>query len=63
MNTPVMLNIIVFIGLLVLLAQTQKTHWSLSKKVFAGLGLGVVFGLGLHAVYGTSPEVLAESIQ
>ncbi|CAM2925048.1 L-cystine transporter [Acinetobacter celticus] len=63
MNTPVMLNIIVFIGLLVLLAQTQKTHWSLSKKVFAGLGLGVVFGLGLHAVYGTSPEVLAESIR
>ena len=63
MNMPVMLNIAVFIALLILLAQTHKTQWSLSKKVFAGLGLGVAFGLGLHALYSDSPAVLAESMQ
>ncbi len=63
MNTPIMLNIAVFIALLLLLAQMHKTQWSLSKKVFAGLGLGVIFGLGLHAVYSSSPDILKGSIQ
>lgn len=63
MNTPIMLNIAVFIALLLLLAQMHKTQWSLSKKVFAGLGLGVIFGLGLHAVYSSSPDILKDSIQ
>ncbi|HAK13900.1 MAG TPA: L-cystine transporter, partial [Acinetobacter radioresistens] len=52
MNIPLIINIVVFIGLIFLLAQTRKTTWSLSKKVLAGLVLGVIFGLGLHAVYG-----------
>ena len=63
MNMPVVLNIAIFIALLILLAQTHRTQWSLSKKVFAGLGLGVAFGLGLHALYSDSPAVLAESMQ
>ena len=63
MNMPVVLNIAIFIALLILLAQTHRTQWSLSKKVFAGLGLGVAFGLGLHALYSDSPVVLAESMQ
>lgn len=63
MNTPIMLNIAVFIALLLLLAQMHKTQWSLSKKVFAGLGLGVIFGLGLHAIYSSSPDILKDSIQ
>ncbi|HDX8547418.1 TPA: L-cystine transporter, partial [Acinetobacter baumannii] len=45
-----------------LLAQTRKTDWSLSKKVLAGLILGVVFGLGLHLIYGGGHPILAESI-
>ena len=52
----------VFVGLLCLLAQTRKTDWSLSKKVLAGLILGVVFGLGLHLIYGNGHPILAESI-
>ncbi len=46
----------------ILLAQTRKTNWSLSKKVLAGLVLGVVFGLGLHLIYGGGHPILAESI-
>ena len=62
MNIPLIINIVVFIGLIFLLAQIRKTTWSLSKKVLAGLVLGVIFGLGLHAVYGANHPVLAESI-
>ncbi|MGM7340369.1 L-cystine transporter, partial [Acinetobacter baumannii] len=40
----------------------RKTDWSLSKKVLAGLILGVVFGLGLHLIYGGGHPILAESI-
>ncbi|MDM1757488.1 L-cystine transporter [Acinetobacter sp. 256-1] len=63
MNYPLVLNILIFLALIYLLSQTRKTDWSLAKKVFAGLCLGVVFGLALHWVYGAQPEILAESIQ
>ncbi|WP_089604694.1 L-cystine transporter [Acinetobacter piscicola] len=63
MNYPLILNIVIFITLIILLMQTRKTDWSLAKKVFAGLCLGVVFGLGLHLVYGTNTAILDESIQ
>ncbi|HEE6635847.1 TPA: L-cystine transporter [Acinetobacter baumannii] len=62
MNIPLIINIVVFVGLTFLLAQTRKTDWSLSKKVLAGLILGVVFGLGLHLIYGGGHPILAESI-
>lgn len=48
--------------LLLVLAQTRKKNWSLSKKVLSGLVLGVVFGLGLHLVYNTGDQVLNDSI-
>lgn len=62
MNIPLIINIVVFVGLIFLLVQTRKTDWSLSKKVLAGLVLGVVFGLGLHLIYGGGHPILAESI-
>lgn len=63
MNIPLVINVILFIGLLFLLSQTRKTNWSLAKKVLAGLCLGIVFGLLLHGFYGTNSSVLQESIQ
>lgn len=62
MSMPLIINIIVFVVLLLVLAQTRKTNWSLSKKVLSGLVLGVVFGLGLHLVYNTGDQVLNDSI-
>ncbi|TCM67750.1 hypothetical protein EC844_10744 [Acinetobacter calcoaceticus] len=62
MSISLILNIAIFILLIILLMQTRKTDWSLAKKVFAGLSLGIVFGLGLHLFYGEGSAVLKESI-
>ncbi|EEQ16487.1 Sodium/dicarboxylate symporter [Yersinia frederiksenii ATCC 33641] len=57
-----MINVLVFVALLLLLAQTRHKQWSLAKKVLIGLGLGVLFGLGLQWIYGADNPVLKESI-
>ncbi|RWR03485.1 L-cystine transporter tcyP [[Pantoea] beijingensis] len=62
MNIPLILNIVAFIALILLLAKTGQTQWSLSKKVLAGLVMGVAFGLVLQLVYGEDAPVLQESI-
>ncbi|MDN4606350.1 L-cystine transporter [Sporosarcina highlanderae] len=35
---------------------------SFSKRVFTGLGLGILFGFILHIAYGADSEILAESV-
>ncbi|TGU91451.1 cation:dicarboxylase symporter family transporter, partial [Mesorhizobium sp. M00.F.Ca.ET.186.01.1.1] len=40
----------------------QKKHISFSKRVFVGLGLGIVFGLVLQFVYGVKSDILKDSI-
>ncbi|SQI40969.1 Transporter of cystine tcyP [Leminorella richardii] len=62
MNIPLIINVLVFAVLLILLAQTRRTQWSLAKKVLLGLVIGVLFGLGLQFVYGVDSPVLKESI-
>ncbi|WP_153785503.1 L-cystine transporter [Pseudomonas sp. EMN2] len=62
MNLPLSLNLLAFLALLLGLAQTRRTDWSLAKKVLLGLALGVVFGLVLHTVYGAGHPVLKATI-
>ncbi|KQQ59334.1 L-cystine transporter tcyP [Pseudomonas sp. Leaf129] len=62
MNLPLLLNLLIFAALLLGLAQTRRTDWSLAKKVLLGLGLGVLFGIGLHTVYGAGHPVLKSTI-
>jgi uncharacterized protein len=40
----------------------QKKHVSFSKRVFAGLGLGLIFGYIIHLIYGTEHDVTVGSI-
>lgn len=49
--------------LLFILYYMQKKHVSFSKRVFTGLGLGIVFGFLLQWVYGLGTESLTTSIQ
>ncbi len=62
MNLPLLLNLLIFAALLLGLAQTRRTDWSLAKKVLLGLALGVLFGIGLHTVYGAGHPVLKSTI-
>lgn len=40
MNLPLILNLLVFLALLLGLAQTRRSNWSLAKKVLLALGAG-----------------------
>ena len=54
----VIINILVLLALIGLLIWMQKKHFSFTKRVFAGLGLGILLGVVLQAVYGAESEVL-----
>lgn len=62
MNLPLSLNLLAFLALLLGLAHTRRTDWSLAKKVLLGLVLGVVFGVALHTFYGAGHPVLQATI-
>ncbi|TXG01560.1 L-cystine transporter [Massilia arenae] len=60
MTLPVLLNLALALAICALLYGMQARHASFTKRVFAGLGLGVVLGAGLQAVYGAgSSEIVA----
>jgi uncharacterized protein len=58
----IIINIIVLLLLIVGLGVMQKKHVSFSKRVFAGLGIGIVFGLLIHLIYGTTSSVTTNTI-
>jgi uncharacterized protein len=58
----VLLNIAIMLILLGVLYYMQKKHVSFSKRVFSGLGLGILFGLVLQYGYGADSEVSAKSV-
>ncbi|MEF2966370.1 L-cystine transporter [Paenibacillus sp. M1] len=57
----VIINVAVMLVLLGLLVWMQKKHISFTKRVFTGLGLGVVFGVILQLIYQADSEVLSKS--
>jgi uncharacterized protein len=63
MNTwLVVVNVAVLLVLVGVLFYMQRRHVSFSNRVFAGLGLGILFGLALNLIYGTESGVLADSV-
>ncbi|WP_010531527.1 L-cystine transporter [Lentibacillus jeotgali] len=57
----VFLNVAVLVALVGLLIRMQVKHYSFSKRVFTGLGLGIVLGAVLQAIYGTGSEVMTQT--
>ncbi|RIW32717.1 L-cystine transporter [Bacillus salacetis] len=55
-------NIAAFLIIAGILFYMQKKHLSFSKRVFAALGLGIVFGFALQWLYSPGDETLAQSI-
>ncbi|RNF27980.1 sodium:dicarboxylate symporter [Massilia aurea] len=61
MTFPVLLNLALALAICALLYGMQARHASFTKRVFAGLGLGVVLGAGLQAVYGAGSSAIVET--
>ena len=60
MTLPVLLNLAIALAVCVFLYRLQANHVSFTKRVFAGLGLGVVLGAALQVMYGVGePEIKA----
>ncbi|MET3195586.1 L-cystine transporter [Bacillus sp. OAE603] len=63
MNTfYIILNVAVLLLLMFGLYLLQKKNVSFSKRVFIGLGLGLIFGYIIHLIYGTDHEVTVGTI-
>jgi uncharacterized protein len=59
MDLMVVLNIVILLALIGLLVYMQRKHVSFSKRVFTGLGLGVLLGAALQWIYGSGSEIVA----
>ena len=59
MNFPLILNLAIALAVCALIYRMQAAHASFTKRVFTGLGLGIVLGAALQAVYGAGSPVIA----
>lgn len=57
----IIVNVAVLVALIGLLIRMQQKHYSFTKRVFTGLGLGIVLGAALQAIYGTGSEVMTQT--
>ncbi|MBP2001561.1 L-cystine uptake protein TcyP (sodium:dicarboxylate symporter family) [Paenibacillus shirakamiensis] len=57
----VILNVVIMALLIGLLIWMQKKHVSFTKRVFTGLGLGIIFGVILQLVSGPDSKVVTQS--
>lgn len=54
----IMINMAIMLALIIVLYQMQKKHVSFSKRVFTGLGLGILLGIFLQVAYGSDSGVV-----
>lgn len=63
MNTLlVVLNVFILFLMIVGLIYMQRKNISFSKRVFTGLGLGIIYGLALQFIYDPSSEIIKSSV-
>ncbi|MDG2088376.1 MAG: cation:dicarboxylase symporter family transporter [Arenicellaceae bacterium] len=63
MNYPIIINLLVFLGLLFALARLSAPQHSLSKQILIGLGAGTVFGLLLQIGYSETPDIIEVTLK
>lgn len=63
MNYLVVINLLVFAGIMVFLTRFRRPAFSLSQQILAGLVAGVVFGLALQFVYSGNPGAIAGTLE
>ncbi|NIK29542.1 hypothetical protein FHS45_002643 [Thalassobacillus devorans] len=55
------LNIAVLLVLIGILVKMQQKHFSFSKRVFTGLGFGILLGIAMQVIYGADSNVVAQT--
>lgn len=63
MNYLVVINLVVFLGLIVFLARLGGPGTSLSRQILIGLGVGIGFGLLLQFAYAGNPDVIEGTLE
>ena len=63
MSYLVILNLIVFAGLMILLFRMKKPDTPLSRQILAGLGAGLLFGFALQFLYANDKAVIASTLE
>ena len=61
MNTPLILNLSAALAICFALYRMQAANAPLSRRVFTGLGLGVLLGSAFQALYGPASPILADT--
>lgn len=59
----VIINIAIFLAIIIGIYMLQKKHVSFSKRVFIGLGVGILFGVIINLTYGTSSAITSTTIE
>ena len=63
MNYLVVINLVVFLGLIVFLARLSRSVNSLSRQILIGLGVGITFGLVLQFAYAGNPDIIQGTLK
>jgi L-cystine uptake protein TcyP (sodium:dicarboxylate symporter family) len=63
MSLVVIINLLVFVGLIAFLSRFRRPKYSLSRQVLGGLLTGVVFGFALQIVYSGNPDAISGTLE
>jgi L-cystine uptake protein TcyP (sodium:dicarboxylate symporter family) len=62
-SIQVIINLVLFVGLIIFLTRFKRRKFSLSCQVLAGLIAGLAFGFGLQIAYGGGSDVIAGTLE
>jgi len=63
MNYFVIINLLVFAGIMVFLTRFRRPAYSLSQQILAGLVAGVIFGFALQFAYVGNPDAISGTLE
>jgi L-cystine uptake protein TcyP (sodium:dicarboxylate symporter family) len=63
MSPLVIVNLVVFVGIILFLTRFRRPKYSLSRQVLIGLLAGIAFGFGMQFLYGSNPDVMSGTLE
>ena len=63
MNYLVIINLLLFAGIIVFLTRFRRPAYSLAQQILAGLAAGVIFGFALQFAYMGNPDAISGTLE